>query len=182
MLKVAPGPAQAATSYPLVSSAQRRASGLDVCIALTYGKATVEAHANERQPLEDLVTGAEIARRLGVSRARAHQLAARPDFPAPLGRIGQAKVWRWTDIKAWLPAVGRPPVVEIFGWTDPPHVADRKVWYQVVVGDRKYEPSNDHSAALAEAESLREELGSVIIDRSDRGSGHLLSTLRSEVR
>src|SRR5438445_186867 len=126
-------------------------------------------HAPESQPLDDLVTGAEIARRLGVSRARAHQLAARPDFPAALGRIGQAKVWRWPDIRQWLPAVGRPPVVEIYGWTDPPHVGDRKVWYQIVVGDRRYEARNDHGTVVAEAETLRVELDTVIIDRSDRG-------------
>lgn len=136
-----------------------------------------EKDAAGGQSLDDLVTGAEVARRLGVSRARGHQLAARPDFPAPLGRIGQAKVWRWTDVREWLPAVGRPPVVEIYGWTDPPHVRDRRVWYQVVVGDRRYDAQNDHGTVFAEAERLRAELDTVIIDRSDRGSGYLASTL-----
>ena len=51
--------------------------------------------------LADLVTGAEIARRLGVSRTRAHQLADQPDFPDALGRVGQAKVWRWADVERW---------------------------------------------------------------------------------
>ena len=51
--------------------------------------------------LEDLVTGSEAARRLGVSRQRLQQLAARPDFPDPLGVLGRANVWRDADIAAW---------------------------------------------------------------------------------
>ena len=54
--------------------------------------------------LGELVTGAEIGRRLGVSRERVRQWAADPryQFPAPLGRIGRAVVWRWGDIAAWV--------------------------------------------------------------------------------
>lgn len=51
--------------------------------------------------LENLVTGAEIGRRLGMSRERVRQLAGREDFPRPLGRVGQAKVWRWSEVEAW---------------------------------------------------------------------------------
>ena len=51
--------------------------------------------------LEDLVTGAEAARRLGVSRQRIGQLARTEGFPRPLGKVGQAVVWRWTEIEAW---------------------------------------------------------------------------------
>lgn len=51
--------------------------------------------------LADLVTGAEIARRLGMSTQRAHQLAARTDFPEPLGRVGNAIVWKWEAISCW---------------------------------------------------------------------------------
>lgn len=51
--------------------------------------------------LEDLVTGAEIGRRLGLSTQRVHQLAARDDFPAPLGRVGNYVVWRWADVATW---------------------------------------------------------------------------------
>lgn len=51
--------------------------------------------------LEDLVTGAEAARRLGVSRQRLQQLAARDDFPEPLGVLGRANVWRSSDVAAW---------------------------------------------------------------------------------
>jgi predicted DNA-binding transcriptional regulator AlpA len=51
--------------------------------------------------LADLVTGAEVARRLGMSTQRAHQLAARTDFPQPLGRVGNAIVWKWEAISCW---------------------------------------------------------------------------------
>ena len=51
--------------------------------------------------LEELVSGAEAARRLGLSRERIRQLAGQPGFPAPLGRVGQAIVWRWADVEAW---------------------------------------------------------------------------------
>jgi predicted DNA-binding transcriptional regulator AlpA len=132
---------------------------------------------HQPRELEDLVTGAEIARRLGFTRARAHQLAGRPDFPNPIGRVGNYVVWRWSDIKAWLPSVERPPVVEIYGWTDAPHISERKVWYQVVVGETRYEPSTDHASVLVEAERLRAELDTTLVDRSDRGNGYLASTI-----
>lgn len=53
--------------------------------------------------LDELVTGAEIGRRLGVSRERVRQWAsdARYRFPTALGRIGRAVVWRWSDVAAW---------------------------------------------------------------------------------
>lgn len=130
------------------------------------------------EELEDLVTGGEIAKRLGMSRARVHQLAARPDFPKPLGRVGQSKVWRWSDVRAWLPQVGRPPVVEIYSATDPINVRNRRVWYWVEVGERKYERTENYQEAASLAEEIREQLDTVIIDRSDKGSGYLLSTLR----
>lgn len=58
--------------------------------------------------LEDLVTGAEVGRRLGVSTQRVHQLAERDDFPAPLGRVGNSVVWRWADVEAWNANTDRP--------------------------------------------------------------------------
>src|SRR5258708_4700127 len=51
--------------------------------------------------LTDLVTGAEVARRLGMATQRARQLAARTDFPQPLGRVGNAVVWKWEAISGW---------------------------------------------------------------------------------
>lgn len=62
--------------------------------------------------LDDLVTGAEIGRRMGVTRARVAQLAAEPGFPPALGRVGASKVWRWADIQGWLATSGRPQRVE----------------------------------------------------------------------
>ena len=51
----------------------------------------------------ELVTGAEIGRRLGVSRERVRQWAAneRLGFPAPTGRVGQSTVWEWALVTAW---------------------------------------------------------------------------------
>lgn len=56
-----------------------------------------------RKPdMADLVTGGEIGRRLGISRQRVQQLAARDDdFPAPLGKLGASLVWRWDDVEKW---------------------------------------------------------------------------------
>lgn len=57
--------------------------------------------------LDDLVSGAEIARRLGVSTQRVHQLRDDPDFPEPLGKVGRAIVWKWRDVERWARHVGR---------------------------------------------------------------------------
>jgi predicted DNA-binding transcriptional regulator AlpA len=57
--------------------------------------------------IADLVTGAEAARRLGVSRERLRQLAARPGFPPPLGQLGRATVWRDADVAEWARQSGR---------------------------------------------------------------------------
>jgi predicted DNA-binding transcriptional regulator AlpA len=57
--------------------------------------------------IADLVTGAEAARRPGVSRERLRQLAARPGFPEPLGQLGRATVWRDADVAEWARQSGR---------------------------------------------------------------------------
>lgn len=46
------------------------------------------------------VTG--IARRLGVSRQRAHVLTGRPDFPAPAHALDSGRVWAGRDIEKWV--------------------------------------------------------------------------------
>lgn len=51
--------------------------------------------------LDDLVTGADIGRRLGLSTQRVHQLAATKGFPKPLGRVGNYVVWRWDAVEKW---------------------------------------------------------------------------------
>jgi predicted DNA-binding transcriptional regulator AlpA len=55
--------------------------------------------------LENLITGAEVARRLGLSTERVRQLAGRPDFPPPAGRVGKAVVWKTSDVEDY--AAGR---------------------------------------------------------------------------
>lgn len=61
-----------------------------------------------RVDLEELVTGAEIGRRIGVSTSRLHQLREQDGFPEPLGKVGKAIVWRWADIQKWAHRTGRP--------------------------------------------------------------------------
>ena len=62
-----------------------------------------------RVTLDELVTGAEAGRRLGVSRQRIKQLSETESlaFPAPVGKVGQATVWRWADIEKWARRTGR---------------------------------------------------------------------------
>lgn len=50
-----------------------------------------------------LVNGAEIGRRLNVSRERVRQWAANPNlsFPAPAGRRGRSRTWDWALVEAW---------------------------------------------------------------------------------
>jgi hypothetical protein len=57
---------------------------------------------------QDFVSGAEIGRRLGVSRERVRQWASNPKygFPPTLGRIGGAKIWRWEAVARWAEARG----------------------------------------------------------------------------
>jgi predicted DNA-binding transcriptional regulator AlpA len=49
----------------------------------------------------EIVTGAEIGRRLGVTREAVRQWRRRDDFPEPLGRAGRAVVWEWQLIESW---------------------------------------------------------------------------------
>ncbi|GGL09360.1 hypothetical protein Sme01_00320 [Sphaerisporangium melleum] len=60
----------------------------------------------------DLVGAVEAGEILGVSRARVHQLAERPDFPAPRYVLAAGKLWDRADIAAfgarWRRRPGRP--------------------------------------------------------------------------
>lgn len=51
----------------------------------------------------DLVSGAEIGRRLGVSREAVRKWAnvAQREFPSPLARVGRSVVWDWTEVETW---------------------------------------------------------------------------------
>ncbi|MDA8354994.1 MAG: DNA-binding protein [Actinomycetota bacterium] len=49
----------------------------------------------------EIVSGAEIGRRLGVSREAVRLWRRRPGFPEPVGRVGQAVAWDWEDVRRW---------------------------------------------------------------------------------
>jgi prophage regulatory protein len=55
----------------------------------------------------ELVVAADIAERLGISRARMSVLAKRSDFPRPVGRLGRSDVWRWPGVERWARETGR---------------------------------------------------------------------------
>ncbi|MEJ7567740.1 MAG: hypothetical protein WKF41_05685 [Gaiellaceae bacterium] len=55
----------------------------------------------------ELVIGADIAERLGISRARVSVLASRSDFPRRVGRLGRSDVWRWSSVERWARETGR---------------------------------------------------------------------------
>lgn len=55
----------------------------------------------------DLVVAADIAERLGLSRARISVLVSSPGFPRPLGMLGRSQVWRWSAIERWARETGR---------------------------------------------------------------------------
>jgi predicted DNA-binding transcriptional regulator AlpA len=55
----------------------------------------------------ELVVAADIAERLGISRARVSVLAGRSDFPRPVGRLGRSDVWRWAIVESWARETGR---------------------------------------------------------------------------
>lgn len=131
----------------------------------------------QKEDLQDLVTGGEIARRLGISRERVRQLAQRPDFPPPLGRLGSANVWGWKAVDEWRHVNDRVPVVEIFSATDPPYLGDRKVRYWVKFGPKEFPKTTDYRVALDRAERLCARYDTGMIDRSDKGSGLLQATL-----
>jgi prophage regulatory protein len=46
----------------------------------------------------------EIRARLGVSRQRAYILINRRDFPPPWRELAMGKVWKSTDVEAWIRA------------------------------------------------------------------------------
>lgn len=54
------------------------------------------------------MSGAEIGRRLGVSREAVRKWAKAPgrDFPQPLCRVGRSVVWDWNPVKTWADSNG----------------------------------------------------------------------------
>ena len=59
--------------------------------------------------LQDLVTRGHIARRLHLTRARASAATGAVDFPVPLGRLGNAPIWRWSDVRRWAEGAAGSP-------------------------------------------------------------------------
>ena len=55
----------------------------------------------------ELVSGAEVGRRLGVSREAVCLWRGQPGFLEPLGRVGQALVWDWRKVELWATRTGR---------------------------------------------------------------------------
>jgi hypothetical protein len=67
---------------------------------------------------------------------------------------------------------------EIYSATDPEYFADRRVWYWVTLNGKSVgERRNDWATVNARARALVEEHDGCLIDRSDKGSGYLLSAL-----
>jgi predicted DNA-binding transcriptional regulator AlpA len=52
--------------------------------------------------MAEVMGAAEIAQRLGVSRQRVQQLVRRPDWPEPIAELTMGKVWRTSDVEAWI--------------------------------------------------------------------------------
>lgn len=70
------------------------------------------------------------------------------------------------------------PAVELLSATDPGYVQPRRVWYYTEFEGMRSERLNDYAPVFARAEALCAEHDTCLIDRSDKGSGFLLSTLR----
>jgi predicted DNA-binding transcriptional regulator AlpA len=49
----------------------------------------------------EIVSGAEIGRRLGVSREAVRLWRQRPGFPEPVGKVGRAIAWNWEEVRRW---------------------------------------------------------------------------------
>jgi predicted DNA-binding transcriptional regulator AlpA len=49
----------------------------------------------------------EIAKMLGVTRQRVHQLAKSYGFPEPVARLAQGPIWHATDVEEWAERTGR---------------------------------------------------------------------------
>lgn len=56
-----------------------------------------------------LVNGAEIARLLGVTRERVHQLRQTPGFPRPVDHLPNGRLWWREDVERWAGEWRREP-------------------------------------------------------------------------
>jgi predicted DNA-binding transcriptional regulator AlpA len=72
-------------------------------VAVTIAMATVvldQADDGDQDRLE-IVSGGEVARRVGISRERVRQLAEAHQLPAPAAVLRRDRGWRWGDILDW---------------------------------------------------------------------------------
>lgn len=93
------GPSAAVTAAVRSFDRARRSARLDLDIVEASVALDTDGEWTDRQ---ELVSGAEVARRLGISRQRVQQLAAAAGrFPRARGTFGTVTVWRWGDIVDW---------------------------------------------------------------------------------
>jgi hypothetical protein len=95
---------------------ERAAAEAGFDLPLVGAEATPTAVRQRRRGLQaklDLAGTAEAREILGVSRQRLHELAERPDFPAPKAVLTAGKLWDRADIeefnRTWDRRPGRPP-------------------------------------------------------------------------
>ena len=69
------------------------------------------------------------------------------------------------------------PAVELFSAVDPIYRVDRSVRYWTAFNGAKSETLTDYAPVLERALALCQEHGVCLVDRSDRDSGFLRSTL-----
>jgi predicted DNA-binding transcriptional regulator AlpA len=63
------------------------------------GSSIVAAAAD---PYDGLLTAADVARKLGVSRQRGHELAGRDDFPTAVVDVPGKRLWNEDDVDDWI--------------------------------------------------------------------------------
>jgi hypothetical protein len=56
-----------------------------------------------------LMTQADIATALGVTRQRAQRITQQDEFPAPAGEVGTAPVWFGDEVESWQAGWNRRP-------------------------------------------------------------------------
>jgi hypothetical protein len=76
--------------------------------------------------VDDLVGTAEAAKMAGVKKPNfVRDLASRRDFPEPVGLLASGRIWRKTDIEAFLDRADRSASAEEIG-----SIAERMMWWQ----------------------------------------------------
>ena len=101
--------------YDAVSFARKRVAAVVASDPVGIEVITEDEHLRraEASTLPELMSAAEIADELGVSRQRVHQLRAAAAFPAPLADLRGGAVWDARAIRKfasdWDRKPGRPP-------------------------------------------------------------------------